>query len=115
MAQVDPDPADRPPLRRFRSHVPVDDAGEGRAMIIVSFLANVLVAIAKTVTALITRSSPLRTEAVHSLVDVGNECFVVVAARKSLRPADEVRPLGYGRESYVWSLFASIGTLMFGG
>ncbi|HEY1555353.1 MAG TPA: cation transporter [Kofleriaceae bacterium] len=92
----------------------LDDAGEGRAMIIVSFLANVLVAIAKTGAALITRSSSLRTEAVHSWVDVGNECFVVVAARKSLRPADEVRPFGYGRESYVWSLFASIGTLMFG-
>jgi cation diffusion facilitator family transporter len=117
MAQVDPDPAratGRPPLQRFRLHVNLDDAGEGRAMIIVSFLANVLVAIAKTVAALITRSSSLRTEAVHSWVDVGNECFVVVAARKSLRPADAVCPLGYGRESYVWSLFASIGTLMFG-
>ena len=83
-------------------------------MIIVSFLANVLVAIAKTVAAVITRSSSLRTEAVHSWVDVGNECFVVVAARKSHRLADEVRPFGYGRESYIWSLFASIGTLMFG-
>src|SRR5712672_3211457 len=119
MAQVDPDPArvspaGGPPPQRFRLHVDRDDATEGRAMIIVSFLANVLVAIAKTVAALITRSSSLRTEAVHSWVDVGNECFVVVAARKSLRPADEVRPLGYGRESYVWSLFASIGTLMFG-
>jgi cation diffusion facilitator family transporter len=91
-----------------------DPARESRATIIVSFLANVLVALAKTVAALITRSSSLRTEAVHSWVDVGNECFVVVAARKSRRPADQGRPLGYGRESYVWSLFASIGTLMFG-
>jgi cation diffusion facilitator family transporter len=117
MAQIDPDAAratGRPPPQRFRLRVDLDDAGEGRAMIIVSFLANVLVAIAKTGAALITRSSSLRTEAVHSWVDVGNECFVVVAARKSLRPADEVRPFGYGRESYVWSLFASIGTLMFG-
>jgi cation diffusion facilitator family transporter len=102
MAQVEPDPAR------------VVNRDESGAMIAVSFVANVLVALAKTVAAVITRSSSLRTEAVHSWVDVGNECFVVVAARKSHRPADEVRPLGYGRESYVWSLFASIGTLTFG-
>ena len=83
-------------------------------MIVISFLANVLVAVAKTVAAVMTSSSSLRTEAVHSWVDVGNECFVVVAARKAQRPADKRHVLGYGRESYVWSLFASIGTLLLG-
>lgn len=119
MAHVDPaaarvSSAGEPSLQRFRSRVNLIDANEGRAMIIVSFVADVLVAIAKSAAALITRSSSLRTEAVHSWVDVGNACFVVVAGRKSRRPADEVRPFGYGRESYVWSLFASIGTLMIG-
>jgi cation diffusion facilitator family transporter len=99
---------------RFRLHVHLDEANEGRAMIIVSFLANVLVATAKTVAAVITRSSSLRTEAVHSWVDTGNECLVVVAACKARRPADDQHTLGYGRESYVWSLFASIGTLLLG-
>jgi cation diffusion facilitator family transporter len=99
---------------RFRLRVHLDEANESRAMIVVSFLANVLVAVAKTVAAVATRSSSLRTEAVHSWVDVGNECFVVVAARKARRPADEQHMLGYGRESYVWSLFASIGTLLLG-
>ena len=56
----------------------------------------------------------MRTEAVHSWVDVGNECFVVAAARSARLPADEQHALGYGRASYVWSLFASIGTLLLG-
>jgi cation diffusion facilitator family transporter len=53
-------------------------------------------------------------EAVHSWVDTCNEVFVVGAARTARRPADSSRPLGYGRESYVWALFASIGSLVTG-
>jgi cation diffusion facilitator family transporter len=107
-------PAVARPPERFRLHVHAEDGNESRAIIVVSFVANVLVATAKTVAALITRSSSMRTEAVHSWVDVGNECFVVAAARSARLPADEQHALGYGRASYVWSLFASIGTLLLG-
>ena len=99
---------------RFRLHVQVDEEGEGRATIAIAFVANVLVAAAKTVAAMITGSSSLRTEAVHSWVDVGNEGFVVAAARTARRGADERHPMGYGRASYVWSLFASLGMLLAG-
>ena len=107
-------PAMARPPERFRLHVHAEDGNESRAMIVVSFVANVLVATAKTVAAPITRSSSMRTEAVHSWVDVGNECFVVAAARSARLPADEQHAFGFGRASYVWSLFASIGTLLLG-
>ncbi len=96
---------------RFRLHVAVDEESEGPSVVAVAFIANVLVAIAKTVAAVLTGSSSMRTEAVHSWVDVGNEGFVVAATRTARKPADEAHPMGYGRASYVWSLFASIGTL----
>jgi divalent metal cation (Fe/Co/Zn/Cd) transporter len=99
---------------RFRLHVAGDDEKRGALMIAVAFVANVLVAIAKTVAAVITGSSSLRTEAVHSWVDVGNEGFVVAAARSARKPADTAHPLGSGRASYVWSMFASLGTLAVG-
>jgi cation diffusion facilitator family transporter len=99
---------------RFRLHVTVDDEAHGPSWVAVAFVANALVAIAKTVAAVLTGSSSLRTEAVHSWVDVGNEGFVVAAARSARKPADEAHPMGHGRSSYVWSLFASLGTLAVG-
>lgn len=101
-------------VERFRLHVSVDEEADRPSVVVVAFVANVLVAIAKTVAALLTGSSSMRTEAVHSWVDVGNEGFVVAAARSGRKPADETHPMGYGRASYVWSLFASFGTLVAG-
>jgi cation diffusion facilitator family transporter len=99
---------------RFRLHVAVDEEAHGPSVVAVAVVANVLVAIAKTVAAALTGSSSMRSEAVHSWVDVGNEGFVVAASRSARKPADEGHPMGYGRASYVWSLFASLGTLAAG-
>lgn len=48
-------------------------------------------------------------EAAHSWADAGNEVFLLIADRKSAKPADDTHPLGFGREAYVWSLFAAVG------
>nr|WP_240188408.1 cation diffusion facilitator family transporter [Nakamurella flavida] len=77
--------------------------------VIVAFAANVLIAVAKTVAATVTGSSSLLAEAAHSWADAGNEIFLLIADRRSRRPADEDHPLGFGREAYVWSMFAALG------
>lgn len=77
--------------------------------VIIAFLANVLVATAKTVVAVITGSASMVAEAAHSWADAGNEVFLIIADRRSGRPKDERHPLGHGREAYVWSLFAAVG------
>jgi len=77
--------------------------------VIIAFAANVLVAGAKTVAAILTGSASMLAEAAHSWADAGNEVFLVIAERSSVRKADAAHPLGYGRESYVWSLFAAFG------
>jgi cation diffusion facilitator family transporter len=99
---------------RFRLNIALDDDTHGPSVVAVAFVANVLVAIAKTAAAVLTGSSSMRTEAVHSWVDVGNEGFVVAATRSARRPADFTHAMGHGRASYVWSLFASLGTLAAG-
>lgn len=48
-------------------------------------------------------------EAAHSWADAGNEVFLVIAERSSAKAPDAAHPLGYGRASYVWSLFAAFG------
>lgn len=71
--------------------------------------ANVVVAIAKSIAAFLTGSASMVAEAAHSWADTGNEVFLLQAERRAARPRDELHPGGYGREAYVWSLFAAVG------
>ena len=66
-------------------------------VVVLAFIANILVAIAKTFAAAITGSASLVAEASHSWADAGNEIFLLVADKRSARPADAEHPLGYGR------------------
>jgi cation diffusion facilitator family transporter len=77
--------------------------------------ANILVAVAKSCAAVITRSASLTAEAAHSWADTGNEVFLMVANRRSARSPDAQHPLGHGREAYVWSLLAAVGLFVAGG
>ena len=82
--------------------------------ILVAFVANLLVAVAKSVAAVVTGSASMLAEAAHSWADTGNEVFLVVANRRSRRPPDRAHPLGHGREAYVWSLLAALGLFVAG-
>lgn len=105
---TDPAPEDR----RSASRLPIPDTGEesgSLTTVVIALAANLLVAVAKSFAAVLTGSSSLLAEAAHSWADTGNEIFLLIADRRSKRPADENHPLGYGREAYVWSLFAALG------
>ena len=81
---------------------------------LVALVANVLVAIAKTVAATVTGSASILAEAAHSWADTGNEVFLLVANWRSRRPPDDAHPLGHGREAYVWALLAALGLFVAG-
>src|SRR6478609_867298 len=86
-----------------------DGGGESTVTVVIAFLANALVATAKSVAATITGSASMVAEAVHSWADTGNEVFLLLANKRSRKPADHDHPLGFGREAYVWSMFAALG------
>ena len=88
--------------------------GEGLLTVAVAFGANLLVAVAKTAAAVVTGAASMLAEAAHSWADAGNEVFLLVAQRRGARAPDREHPLGYGREIYVWSLFAAIGLFAVG-
>jgi cation diffusion facilitator family transporter len=89
-------------------------AGESTLTVLVAFGANLAIAVAKTVAAVVSGSASMLAEAAHSWSDTGNEVFLLIANRRSVRPADDNRPLGYGREAYVWSLLAALGLFVVG-
>jgi cation diffusion facilitator family transporter len=82
--------------------------------VVIAFLANIAIAIAKTIVALLSGSASLLAEAIHSWADAGNEIFLLIADRKGERESDREHPVGYGRDAYVWSLFAAVGVFTVG-
>jgi cation diffusion facilitator family transporter len=95
-------------LRRARE-------GRGIRTIVVALLANVAIAIAKLVAGLISGSTGMLAEAAHSAADSINEIFLAVGVHRDRRPADEEHPFGHGRERFLWSFMAAIGSFLIGG
>jgi cation diffusion facilitator family transporter len=89
-------------------------ASNSLTTVLVAFGADVLIAAAKSAAAAVTGSASLVAEAAHSWADTGNQIFLLIADRRSHRPRDDAHPFGYGREAYVWSLFAALGLFVAG-
>src|SRR5215470_17228696 len=99
-------------LRAVRTADP--GGSESLLTVLVAFGVNILIAVAKSVAAVVTGSASILAEAAHSWADAGNEVFLLIANRRSRRPPDIAHPFGHGREAYVWSLFAALGLFVAG-
>jgi cation diffusion facilitator family transporter len=73
-----------------------------------ALFANALIAILKLVAAVITGSSGMMAEALHSVADTTNQVFLLLGLRFYKRPASEKHPFGYGKERFFWSFIAAI-------
>jgi cation diffusion facilitator family transporter len=92
----------------------VGQTEESILTVFVAGAANLLIAAAKAVGALISGSSSMLSEAAHSLADTVTEILLFISLRRSGKPADERHPLGYGREAYLWALLAAVATFAAG-
>ena len=88
--------------------------GESFLTVVIAFVSNLLIAVAKTGAAMVTGSASLVAEAAHSWADTGNEILLLIAERRAHRPRDSRHPQGYGREAYIWSMFAAFGLFAVG-
>jgi cation diffusion facilitator family transporter len=81
----------------------------------IALAANVVIAVAKLVAGLLSRSTAMLAEAAHSFADSLNEVLLGISLRRAVRPADATHPLGHGRERFLWALMAAIASFLIGG
>lgn len=70
--------------------------------------ANVGIAIAKFLGFLVTGSSSMLAESVHSLADSGNQVLLLVGRKQAAREADSGHPFGYGRDRYFYAFVVAL-------
>ncbi len=83
--------------------------------ILYAFVANLGIALAKSLAAIYTGSGSMLAEAIHSFADSGNQILLFIGLRQSQRPPDDDHPLGYGKLSYFWSFIVAIILFSLGG
>jgi cation diffusion facilitator family transporter len=89
---------------------------EGSTRVVLAALAgNGAIALAKFVAAGVSGSTAMLTEAIHSLVDTGDQLLLLVGQQRGKRPPDETHPLGYGMETYFWSFVVALMVFGLGG
>ena len=83
--------------------------------ILYAFAANLGIAAAKTGAAFWTGSSSLLAEAIHSFADCGNQVLLFIGMKRSEKEATRKHPMGFGRESYIWSMMVAFILFSVGG
>jgi cation diffusion facilitator family transporter len=76
---------------------------------------NLAIAVTKFAAFLFTRSSAMLTEAIHSLVDTGDQVLLLIGQKRAELPPNARHPLGYGMETYFWSFTVALMIFTVGG
>ena len=82
-------------------------AGSTRA-ILAALLANAGIAVAKFIGFLITGSSSMLAESVHSVADTSNQGLLLWGQRQARKEADALHQFGYGRSRYFYSFVVAL-------
>jgi cation diffusion facilitator family transporter len=90
-------------------------ASGGTRAIVAALLANLGIAVTKFIAWLLTFSSSMLAESIHSIADSGNQLLLLIGGRRARRGATPEHPFGYGRERYIYAFIVSIVLFSVGG
>ena len=89
--------------------------GGGQKAVIAALAANLGIAVTKFIAFLLTGSSAMLAESVHSVADSSNQGLLLLGGRRARRTADDAHPFGYGRERYIYAFIVAIVLFSIGG
>ncbi len=90
-------------------------ASSGTTAILAAFLANLAIAVTKFIAFLLTRSSSMLAESIHSVADASNQLLLILGGKRARRDATPQHPFGYGRERYIYAFIVSVVLFSVGG
>jgi cation diffusion facilitator family transporter len=92
-----------------------DAPHESKAAIVAALLANLGIAVLKFLAYLVTRSSSMLSESIHSVADTGNQGLLLLGRVRARRPADASHPFGYGAVRYFYAFIVAFVLFSLGG
>jgi len=90
-------------------------AGGGTKAVVTALGANIGIAITKFGAFLLTGSSSMLAESVHSVADSSNQALLLLGGRSGKRRPSELHQFGYGRVRYIAAFVVSIVLFTLGG
>ena len=90
-------------------------AGGGTKAIIAALFANLGIAVTKFVAWILTGSSSMLAESIHSVADSGNQALLLLGGKRAQRKATPEHPFGYGRDRYIYAFIVAIVLFSVGG
>ncbi|MBF0320759.1 MAG: cation transporter [Nitrospirae bacterium] len=82
--------------------------------ILAACAANFGIMVIKAIVALISGSSAMFAEAIHSGADMGNQLLLLVGMKRSAKAPDKQHPFGYGKEQYFWAFLVAVVLFILG-
>jgi cation diffusion facilitator family transporter len=90
-------------------------AGGGTKAIIAALVANLGIAVTKFIAWILTGSSSMLAESIHSVADSGNQALLLIGGKRAQRKATPEHPFGYGRDRYIYAFIVAIVLFSVGG
>ncbi len=82
--------------------------------VIAALLGNICITTMKIVGFVLTGSSAMFSEAIHTAADTGNQALLMIGIKRSQRNADKKYQYGFGQERFFWALISACGIFFLG-
>lgn len=92
----------------------MEKKANGMMAVIAALISNILVAISKFVGYALSGSAAMLNESIHSVVDCGNQIFLLIGDKRATKGQSELHQFGEGRAKYFFSTIVAM-MLFFGG